>query len=103
MGQMAKELEEKRLKIVKQRELLSPLHSKISASAKELVTLWSGVQEKQLVKLELGKIIPQLVQESNNTLKEARGKVVEGECGQEVFVKLSDIESTLARTVKLLK
>jgi len=101
--QLAKELEEKRKRISTQSELLSPLHSRISSSAKELVSMWCGVQDKQLVRAELGKIVPQLIQESNNSLKMARSKVVEGDCGEDVFKKLADIESTLVRTINLLK
>jgi len=101
--QIAKEQEEKRKRISTQSELLSPLHSRISSTAKELVTMWCGVQDKQMVRAELGKIVPQLIQESNNSLKIARSKVVEGECGEDTLKKLADIESTLVRTVTLLK
>merc|ERR1712179_834750 len=59
--QIAKEQEEKRKRISTQSELLSPLHSRISSTAKELVTMWCGVQDKQMVRAELGKIVPQLI------------------------------------------
>jgi len=101
--QMAKALQEKRKRILAQSELLSPLHSRISAASQHLVSVLNGVQDKQVVRAELVQVVPQLVQESNNTLKDARNKVVEGECGEEIFNKLADLESTIGRTTKLLE
>lgn len=101
--QMVKQLLEKKKRISRQSEQLSPVHSRISTAVQQLLGLWSGQQDKQLLRAELGQLVPQLLQESNANLKEARSKVVEGECGKELFDKLQDLEGNLSKTVLLLE
>jgi len=101
--QMVKQQLEKRKRISAQTEQLAPVHSSVKTAVQQLLGLWSGQQDKQLFRPELGQLVPQLLQECNTLLKEARSKVVEGECEKEVFDKLGDLESNLRRTVQMLE
>jgi len=101
--QLAKEKVEKEKRVIEQTEKLSPVQSRIKAGMQQLLGLWSSQPDKQLFRGEVAQLVPQLVQECNGLLKEARSKVVEGECDGEVFQKLSGLEGNLDKTVQMLK
>jgi len=101
--QLAKEQMEKKRRISQQTEQLAPVHSRIKTGVQQLLGLWSSQQDKQLFRAEVGQMVPQLLQECNMLLKEARSKVVEGECDREVFEKLQDLEGKLGKTVTMLE
>lgn len=101
--QMVKQQLEKRKRISAQTEQLAPVHSSVKTAVQQLLGLWSGQQDKQLFRPELGQLVPQLLQECNTLLKEARSKVVEGECGKELFDKLADLENNLGKSVQMLE
>jgi len=101
--QLAKEQLEKRKRVSDQTEQLSPVHSRIKAAIQQLLGLWSSQADKQLFRVEVGQLVPQLLQECNGLLKEARSKVVEGECGRDVFEKLAALEGNLGTTIQMLE
>ena len=91
--QLAKEKQERKIRIGKQMERLAPLDTQINNKLTRLLELWNS-QDKSFLSEYLTSSVPKLIQ-SCHIIEEARKKVVVGECGPEMFDKLTELDGNI--------
>jgi len=97
--QIAKAQLEKKARIEDQTERLSPIHTNISNSIQTLFQLWNGQENKELFNADVKKCAVQILQDSKILLNEAMNKAVEGNCGDDVFAKLTTFSQNVITSI----
>ena len=95
--QLAKEKQERKIRIGKQMERLAPLDTQINTNLTRLMDLWNNQPDKSLLSEHLTSSVPKLIQNCN-VIEEARKKVVVGDCGPEMFDKLTELDGNIKAT-----
>jgi len=96
--QLAKEKQQRKIRIGQQMEKLAPLQTQISKNLTKLLELWSKQEDKKVYSDDLTTSVPKLIQSCNEVCEEARKKVIEGECGLEMFEKLNLLDGGIKTT-----
>ena len=102
--ELAREKQQRKIRIGQQMEKLAPLQTQINQNLKSLLELWTKQEDRKLFSDDLSTSVPKLVKDCDQVCEEARTKVTEGECGPELFDKLTELKgSIVTTTVKIEK